>query len=464
MPFLTKSVRHRFVWAWNATSLLVVLLFQYRTSVPPQTVRAENGCLDRSTSPGWDLHTDRLKKTWETSFPSTVSPKVGTAGNLLLTAGWKGCTELVGNEVMDCSPLLGAHPCERNWKMRQRHPGTIKDQTVASSYPSLRGCFKARLHLDQGSIFTALSLIFDSPKTRVNGPNIQESDSQNIWERGLFYKMSLLLGFPQCSTCSSAWSCATSAQWSEKSDFPRLGEVPKIMSVNGQTCYNCYNPVRAIHPVLIIVLDRSVYVLWFLTSSIFHLKFQVVCFANLLPAKRASKRSSVFSRCRVAASSCQECTCHSQRLAPGIGFHGQRIQPPNEVDGFHAKESPVSKESSPPFWLTDSKIKKFVLHWHLEQKVNTNFPIEKRNKYLNCWDPQGLWCHPGAWLLSEWDLLSQFFQSARGGWYLKEAHSLHKMFCTHHSPFIPAKVIGFLLQWGNCKSRLLASTAAGFPH
>ena len=65
---------------------------------------------------------------WETSFPSPVSPKVGTAGNLLLTASWKGCTELVGNEVMDCSPLLGAHPCERNWKMRQRHPGTKTKQ------------------------------------------------------------------------------------------------------------------------------------------------------------------------------------------------------------------------------------------------------------------------------------------------------------------------------------------------
>ena len=119
------------------------------------------------------------------------------------------------------------------------------------------------------------------------------------------------------------------------------------------------------------------YILWFLTSSIFHLKFQPVCLANLLPAKRASKRSSVFSRCRVAASSCQECTCHSQRfVAPGIGFHVQRIQPPNEVDGFHAKESPVSKESSPPFWLSDSKIKKFVLHWHFERKVNTNFPVK----------------------------------------------------------------------------------------
>ena len=202
------------------------------------------------------------------------------------------------------------------------------------------------------------------------------------------------------------------------------------------------------------------YLLWFLTSSIFHLKFQPVCLANLLPAKRASKRSSVFSRCRVAASSCQECTCHSQRfVAPGIGFHGQRIQPPNEVDGFHAKESPVSKESSPPFWLSDSKIKKFVLHWHFEQKVNTNFPVSQLLRpprpLVSPWSLALVWMGSLVPVLSKcsWRLVPQ--GSPLPAWNVLYSPPL---------PFIPAKVIGFLLQWGNCKSRLLASTAAGFPH
>ena len=151
-----------------------------------------------------------------------MSRKVWTAGNLLLT-GWKVARELVGHAVMDCGPLLGAHPCERNWKMRQRHPGTIEDQTVASSYPSLRGCSKVRLHLDQGSSFTALSLIFRSPKTESMAQTPRKVIPRTSERVVYLLKTSLLLDVPKCSTCSSAWSCATSAQWSQKSDFPRLG-------------------------------------------------------------------------------------------------------------------------------------------------------------------------------------------------------------------------------------------------